>query len=64
MLKTVGAGGHYPTNRLQDGDEEIASEAAQQPVASPALEGLKGRAEALTETALFAFYKVLNPNLN
>ena len=61
MLKTVGAGGHYPTNKLQteEGEGELASkEGSQNSIASSSLEGLKGRAEALAETALFAFYKV------
>lgn len=59
MLKLVGAGGHYPTNKLQaDEDEAGSSNSAQSSLMSSSLENLKGRAEALAETGLFAFYKV------
>ncbi len=59
MLKLVGAGGHYPTNKLQaDEAEDSDANAAQPSMTSSSLENLKGRAEALAETGLFAFYKV------
>ena len=59
MLKLVGAGGHYPTNKLQaDEAEDSDANAAQPSTTSSSLENLKGRAEALAETGLFAFYKV------
>ena len=59
MLKLVGAGGHYPTNKLQLDEEDASSTNITQPsLISSSLENLKGRAEALAETSLFAFYKV------
>lgn len=59
MLKLLGAGGHYPTNKLQADEEgDTASPAAQPSLANNTLEGLKGRAEAVAEVFLFAFYKV------
>ena len=59
MLKLLGAGGHYPTNKLQaDEEENSASPAAQPSLVNNTLEGLKGRGEAIAEVFLFAFYKV------
>ena len=54
-LKMVGAGGHYPTNRLQS-DEKDSNLAAT--YFSSFLENLKGRGEALAELGIFALYKV------
>ena len=59
MLKLVGAGGHYPTNKLQsDEDDASSTNGTQKSMFSSSLENLKGRAEAVAETGLFAFYKV------
>ena len=59
MLKLVGAGGHYPTNKLQSDEDDADAASAEPPsLASSSLENLKGRAEAIAETGLFAFYKV------
>ena len=56
LLKLVGAGGHYPTNKLQE-DEE-GNPAAKDTLFRSSLESLKGQAEAISELALFAVYKV------
>ncbi len=56
MLKSVGAGGHYPTNKLQaeEGEEAAASSSMFTMLADNVL----GRAQALAETVLLVFYKV------
>jgi len=56
MLKSVGAGGHYPTNKLQSEDQKEAA----QPSTMLAMlaDNLMGRAQALAETVLLVFYKV------
>ena len=56
MLKTVGAGGHYPTNKLQaeDGEEE----ATPSTMLTMLADNVMGRAQALAETVLLVFYKV------
>jgi hypothetical protein len=56
MLKSVGAGGHYPTNKLQsdDGDEAALPSTLLNMLADNAM----GRAQALAETVLLVFYKV------
>ena len=56
MLKTVGAGGHYPTNKLQaeDGEEQATPSTMLTMLAA----NVMGRAQALAETVLLVIYKV------
>ena len=59
MLKSVGAGGHYPTNKLQAEDADSAANAeVQKSWLTSLVDRTVGRVQALAETAIFAFYKV------
>lgn len=59
MLKSVGAGGHYPTNKLQAEDGDLAANAeVQKSWLTSLVDRTVGRVQALAETTIFAFYKV------
>ena len=59
MLKSVGAGGHYPTNKLQAEDGgPAATVEVQKSWLTSFVDRTVGRVQALAETAIFAFYKV------